>query len=247
MRIVNIEWVRDNLSGLVILDARPYVKYMMSGHIPGAVNAQVSKVMDVSTGAIKPVDTLNEVFAKWGLNEDSVVLIYDEYDGQLGARLAWTLEYCGKEVYVMREFFDEWARLSYPVSFKLEKPRGEGNLKCRPDESVRATYEYVLNSIGKGTIVDTRSPEEYHGLVGEFPVGGHIPTSLNIPWLQFVDQRGYRQLDPKLDRSREVIVYCDYGLRASIAYMALRNAGYRVRLYEKGFTEWSSLGLPVEK
>ncbi|ABW01428.1 sulfurtransferase [Caldivirga maquilingensis] len=247
IRIINLNQIKDAVEDYLLLDARPYIDYMSKGHIPGAVNAQVSRIMDVITGAIKPIGELNAVFKQWGIDEDKPILIYDEYDGQLGARLAWTLDYCGHDkVFLVREFFSTYANSGGQLSYKLEKATHEGNFKCRPNEGVRATAEYVLSTLNSALIIDARSPEEFIGGNPEVPRPGHIPNAVNIPWLELLDPDGYRIVDLGLSRDKEIIVYCDYGLRASVVYSVLRHFNYKVRLYEKGYMEWgSNPNLPV--
>jgi 3-mercaptopyruvate sulfurtransferase SseA len=43
-----------------------------------------------------------------------------------------------------------------------------------------------------------------------------------------------------------IVAYCRSGLRAAVGYLALRQAGYDVRLYDRSYAEWARSELPVE-
>jgi thiosulfate/3-mercaptopyruvate sulfurtransferase len=53
----------------------------------------------------------------------------------------------------------------------------------------------------------------------------------------------------KIDESKEIIIYCFKGSRASNTYMALKLAGFnKVRVYFASWNEWGRYpGLPIEK
>jgi rhodanese-related sulfurtransferase len=62
-------------------------------------------------------------------------------------------------------------------------------------------------------LVDVRPLEDYEE--------GHIPESINIP----LKELGYRLY--ALDRTKDIIVYCGYGLQSKIAAQVLANAGFK--------------------
>ena len=63
-------------------------------------------------------------------------------------------------------------------------------------------------------------------------------------------------IDPDLLRRRlraagitpgdPVVAYCRTGVRASLAYLSMRHAGYNVRLYDGSYAEWMDSGHAVE-
>src|SRR5690242_13641321 len=79
---------------VVIVDPRPVVKYL-GGHIPGAVNIPLAKILDSKTLALLPVKRLSRIFGAAGIDENSTTILCDSYDGQSSAMLAWALEYLG--------------------------------------------------------------------------------------------------------------------------------------------------------
>jgi 3-mercaptopyruvate sulfurtransferase SseA len=43
-----------------------------------------------------------------------------------------------------------------------------------------------------------------------------------------------------------VVAYCRSGVRASLTYLAMKQAGYNVRLYDGSYAEWMDSGNSVE-
>ena len=75
-------------------------------------------------------------------------------------------------------------------------------------------------------ILDIRYSPEYEE--------GHIPAAINIP----LRELGYRLVI--LDKTKDVIVYCNYGLQSKVACQILANAGFKdVYNLTGGLEEWS--------
>lgn len=96
----------------------------------------------------------------------------------------------------------------------------------------------LLQSIGSGkppVIVDVRSQSEYEA--------GHVPGAIHIPfWSAF----GADQLN-KVDRSEELVIYCQHGPRAGIAKLAFKLSGFEKIYYLEGhMSGWSRAGLRVK-
>ena len=53
--------------------------------------------------------------------------------------------------------------------------------------------------------------------------------------------------DAGIKRADKVVAYCRSGPRASLGYLALKELGYDVRLFDGSYAEWSHNGLPAEK
>ncbi len=89
-------------------------------------------------------------------------------------------------------------------------------------------YHYVAGRDPKTTmLIDVRTPDEF--------ARGHIEGALNIP----VDElRG--RLD-ELDRNKEIIEYCQVGLRGHVADRILTQHGFKVKNLSGGWKTWSSI------
>ncbi|NET37352.1 MAG: rhodanese-like domain-containing protein [Cyanothece sp. SIO1E1] len=92
-----------------------------------------------------------------------------------------------------------------------------------------------LESDAAPLILDVRTPREY--------AAGHIPGAINIH---------YRELPERLDEiralgKREILVYCERGVRVNYAEATLLKAGFTSILNLTGdMSAWRASGLPVE-
>ena len=83
-------------------------------------------------------------------------------------------------------------------------------------------------------VLDVRSAEEF--------AAGHIPGAINMP---------FRQVPERLDElqaiTTDIVVYCEVGVRAAIAELALEQAGFEQILTLDGDIQaWRQAGLPLE-
>jgi thiosulfate/3-mercaptopyruvate sulfurtransferase len=254
--LVCMDWLAQHLGQpeVIVVDARRPMKYL-SGHLPGAINIPAYKAF-APTGELLGAEALADMLGNAGLDNDPMVVIYDSPEGQNAAMLAWILEYLSHtNIRLLEGFFETWKASGREV---LYKPVA-GSKKTfigRLNPSVRATLEDVVD--GRGIrLVDFRSPEEYTGAttIGH-DKAGHIPGAVNIAWrdlgdptrsilkpvedlVQMVNAAGVKRDD-------KVVAYCRSGPRAALGYLALRQLGANVRLFDGSFAQWSQAGLPAE-
>jgi phage shock protein E len=100
-------------------------------------------------------------------------------------------------------------------------------------ENVDALKFKQLVEAKKGIVIDVRTPEEFSE--------GYIPTATNID----IYNDDFETRVTKLDKSKEIYVYCQAGGRSSDAAKILQNKGYKVYNLEDGFSDWKKKGFPV--
>jgi NADPH-dependent 2,4-dienoyl-CoA reductase/sulfur reductase-like enzyme/rhodanese-related sulfurtransferase len=93
-------------------------------------------------------------------------------------------------------------------------------------ELVKIDSEDVDKYLDEKTILDVRTKKEYEM--------GHIKNAINIP----VDS--LRENLNKLDKKKDIIVYCRSGLRSYIAYKILINNGYTAYSLNGGYLMYES-------
>ena len=253
--LVDCAWVEARLDSheAFILDPRGRMAYLR-GHVRGAINLPVTRLLG-ERSRLLGADEIADQLSAAGLNNNSAPVLYDSFDGQRGAMMAWVLEYLGRtDVHLMDTFFDGWVASGREVFYRPVEPT-PANFTPSVDDQRRVSLDEVQHH-GDAKLLDVRSVEEFSGQseIDERP--GHIPGAVNIEWRDFVGtDHGYlgpaeeterRLSSVGIEKSDRVVTYCRVGMRSAVGYLALQQLGYRVHMYDGSFAEWADAGLPVE-
>ena len=255
VKLVEPSWVEERLDSreVLVLDPRSRMRYLQ-GHLKGAISLPATSLFGDDQRLLSP-EQLSERIGAAGLDDRAVPVIYDSYDGQRGAMLAWVLEYLGRlDVHLMDTFFDGWQAGRRQVFYRPVEPEPR-SFTSRVVHGVRAT----LNDVRSGSatrLLDVRTVEEFAGQSEADDRPGHIPGAANIMWRAFLgpdhdyldsaENIKRRLSDSGISDGDSVVTYCRVGMRAALGYLALKQLGYDVRLYDGSYAEWSGVGLPVE-
>ena len=252
---VTADWVEDHIGrpGYLLIDPRSAMRYLM-GHLRGAVSVPLKKLQD-DQGRLRQPQELAGTFAAAGLGDDIVPILYDGSDGRNAAMHAWILEYLGRDdIHIMDLLYDHWKEQGREVLYR-PVPTEARNFAANVRTEIRASVDDAANP-GTAKLLDTRSAEEYRGEVEIDQRPGHIPGSLHLAWSELAGQDGRLLIEPErleaalssvgIGRDDSVIAYCRSGLRASLPYLAMKQTGYDVRLYDGSYVEWMMSGNPVE-
>ena len=272
--LVDTQWVEDHVNDnnvrIAEVDYDPKANYNL-GHIPNAVLFDWKKdINDPLNRNIISKDDCSILLQKAGINNDTILVLYGDFNNWFAAFAFWVFKYYGyKDIRLMNGGRKKWLEEDRPIS--KEVPNfSKGNFQAAgPDESIRVYLDYVRNSVmsQQGTLVDVRSPAEFTGQITappEYPTehaqrGGHIPSAQNIPWGQAVNEDGTfksvedlkKLYEPKgITPDKEVITYCRIGERSSHTWFVLKYLlGYpNVKNYDGSWTEWGNMiNNPIEK
>jgi thiosulfate/3-mercaptopyruvate sulfurtransferase len=256
-QLVGAEWVAARLESneIVVVDPRRPMKYL-SGHLRGAINLPIYKAFGTD-GKLLVAGALADFIGSMGLGDTVTPVLYDSPEGQNAAMLAWVLEYLGRtDVLVLDSFFENWQERGLEVRYRPVTARPVA-FTAHENPAIRASIADVRER-GALKLVDLRSREEFNGerAMGE-DTPGHIPGAFNLEWREFANPPA-RILAPAakivqmlsevgIGRGDRVVTYCRSGPRAALGYLALKQLGYDVRLFDGSYAEWSRHGLPVAK
>ena len=252
---VSADWVEEHVGrpGYILIDPRSAMRYLM-GHLRGAVSVPLKKLQNPQ-GRFLPAEDMAAVFGSAGLGDGMIPVLYDGSDGRNAAMHAWILEYLGREdVHVLDLLYDRWKEEGREVLYRPVPTEGRA-FTPRVKASIRASLDDAA-SPGDAKLLDTRSAEEYRGEAEMDLRPGHIPGSRHLAWTEMAAREGRLVIDEGqvekalssvgIGREDPVIAYCRSGLRASLPYLAMRQAGYDVRLYDGSYAEWMESDHPVE-
>lgn len=230
------------------------------GHIPSAVfidmDTQLSAPKSGRNGRHPMPDreAVRSLLESVGLSDDTQLVVYD-VGGTASGRLWWMARWIGHErVAVLDGGLKAWERARFPVSQEQEKARGPGRLTIRTPLAtlVDADAVGVASTTGQRVVVDARAADRFRGENETLdPVAGHIPGSLNRPWLMNLREDGRYKPAAALraefealmaGRSPgEVINSCGSGVSACNNLLAMAHAGLDgAALYGGSWSEWCS-------
>jgi thiosulfate/3-mercaptopyruvate sulfurtransferase len=154
----------------------------------------------------------------------------------------------------MDVFLEQWVAEGREIFYRPVKPV-QTTFPANVNPHIRASLSDVRE--GRGTkLVDFRSWEEYSGQVGSRGKAGHIPGAVSLAWRSLLgeDHRFFaprQELQKAIDqvgltKEDRIVAYCHAGPRAALGYLALKELGLNVVLYDGSYAEWIRCDLPVE-
>jgi thiosulfate/3-mercaptopyruvate sulfurtransferase len=267
--LVDADWLEAHHDDphLVLLEVRYYPhRYYTVGHIPGARQVQRFKDLhdhETPIGRFPSREAFEATLRSWGVNDDSLVVIYDDSRTALASRLYFLLDLFGFDmdrVKVMEGGTIEWEAFNplsleapqvTPGTVRLSEPRVE--LLVEWTEVYDRVYSRRDPSV---VLLDLRPVPQYTGEVINGAVrGGHIPGAVNVVSLDATDgmAQTWHGMDAlarmygEIPGDSTVYAYCHDGYRSTLAYMQLKALDYEdVRVMNGGWAQWGNeLSLPV--
>ncbi len=276
--LVETQWLADNIENpdiRIVYVGSPSPKSMASfggKHIPGSVYVGISSLMNVLGNGSAPPDKagFETLMSKLGISNTTHVVIYGTGGGNPFITNAfWLMKYFGhNKVSYLNGGIAKWTQEKRRTATGAPAQITPTKYKAVPDESIFANADYVLQNLKnpKVVIVDVRGSDVYKGIKNEVPNAnkrtGHIPGAVNLNFYPTnLDKDGTFKSVKELKaiyeskgvtKDKEVITYCQGGVRAAHTYLVLKHLlGYpKVRNYVGSWGEWANLDpakYPLEK
>ena len=261
--IVDGSYVADAIArNAVVWDVRAADAYA-AGHIAGAINiGDAPKVLrDDNTEDFIATDRIEKILGAAGLDPNRETIVYGSRGSWIPYFGLYTLQYFGgSNVRVYHEGIEDWTAAGRAIRRDASQlPPVALKLEINPTVAV-TTKEMVARLNNPNVqIVDARTPREFAGEDIRAIRGGHIPGATNIPYEQnWVDPEtpgklarkqvannagmslkpaeDLKRLYSRLDPSKETIVYCQSGARASETAGVLQQLGFKdVKVYDSSW------------
>ena len=236
------------------------------GHIPGAVYADLLGELSDTDSNLPFTVPSREVFiekmTELGIGDGTYAVIYDQ-NALVGesvaasywaSRLAWQMRYEGfDQIAILEGGLQKWQAEGRELS--TEKPAHQkASFTGQRHPEMLATKEDVQKAIeDEHTIlINSLSPEEFHGNQSDDPRVGHIPSSQNVFFAIHADEQTKQLYDDDklratfeqtgaLDPGNKVITYCGGGIAATWNALLLNKLGQpNVAVYDGSMNEWAS-------
>ncbi len=264
---VSVDWLAKNIKDpkVVLLHVGAKPEYD-AGHIAGA---QFITLNDLSLGReesdlalqLPPADRLRTAFEKFGVSNDSRIILYwgkDWYSPT--TRVFFTLDYIGLagNTSILEGGMPAWVAAGQQTTKDVVAAK-PGTLKVVARDEIVAHASWLNDNLNNANvkIIDARDPEFYTGAsAGGQPRAGRIKGAKNIPFTTIFDKDG-KPL-PKAELQKKftdagvkpydtVVTYCHIGQQGTAPYFAAKMLGYKVKLFDGSFQEWSrTASYPVE-
>ena len=201
--VTTYEFVSKRMDNVVLIDVRG-PEAAKKGHIQGAFTIALDR-LDQEKDSF-PLDT-----------KVPLILYGDETDlSEIAPVIEELSLWVDHKMFVLDGGYAAWSKRGGPVQREKIRTKIVYLPKPGPGEIVGDEFMNIVNGQPEDKIIlDVRAQDE--------TAEGKIEWAVNIP---LDDLQG--SFD-KLVKDKEIIVHCATGMRAQMAYSALKNAGYKTR------------------
>lgn len=263
--LVDVKWLQAHPEARLV-DLRwspkgpPALDRYRAGHLPGALFVDLDRDLARPGGPgrhpFPPVESFAALLGRLGISLQTPVVVYDDGNGSIAARLWFMLRVHGHERAALLEGgLAAWTAAGLPLAVDEPALQPIAPPALVRDDARLIDRAGVAARPASALLLDARAPERYRGEVEPIDrVAGHIPGAVNAPFgdnldgARFKQPAALRELYSRLgaDAASEIIASCGSGVTACHDLLALELAGYRnTRLYVGSWSDWSSAGEPI--
>jgi len=234
------------------------------GYIPNSIFFDFEKVFcdaDSSLPHTMPNETnFSENAEKLGIDQDSLIVIYDNKGIYCAPRVWWMFKSMGhNHVYVLNGGLPKWLAQGMPTQPQLVSANKTGDFQAKYNSNNFISVDKIIHQLTSLTLLDARSTGRFNGTQKEPREGlrsGHVPTSINLPFAECLEGTSLKsKTELKLifskwvkNSDRFLVFSCGSGVTACILALAATEAGYtKIAVYDGSWSEWGArTDLPVE-
>lgn len=228
----------------------------LKGHIPTAGLLDLTRGMSDASSplafTLPSAQQLQDEFRKYGVDDDSLVVLYSTTHIMWATRLWWMLHWAGhKNVTLLDGGYTGWIEAGLPID-NNPTPYPTSNMTVVPQPGLWATREEVLAAVGDGAVctINALSPDVYAGTSKtNYGRPGHIPGSQNLYYGSILNGQSFRSADEiaaavenaGARTADRIITYCGGGISATVDAFAMKLIGYdNVAVYDGSMSDWVS-------
>ncbi len=250
----------DAREPVVVLDVSDELAAAPAGRsfIPGAFATCLATHFSGApskAGGKRPLPDSADFQAKargWGVNPDTLVVVYDDNAGAQAARAWWTFRWAGfGNVRLLDGGLGAWKAAGRPVASAPATAGSAGSVVLSAGQMPTLDADQSARLARDGVLLDARGRAAYLGAppAAGKPPAGHIPGALSAPSALGVGADGCFKSVEELraafaalgaDGARPTGVYCGSGNAAAHLLAALAVTGVEAPLYVGSWSAWSA-------
>ena len=267
--LVEASWLKENIDNddLIIVDCMWDEVAYKRAHIKGAIkrpdhpHIKSTDSEGNNSKYLKNIDEFRDFVNELGLRTDKTIVVYDDWDSKLAARFWWICNFYGiNNVKLLNGGWQAWLKIEGAISFEEKVLEKESNIELESNSNILATKNYLIKNHANNEcqVLDVRSIEEYLGTESRNNKRvGRVPNSKHLEWTDFLtnfeNKNAVHYVKPfdeikdlidslKFTSEKEVVTYCQGGVRAAFSAFVFNLMGYKnVRMYDGSMDEWANL------
>lgn len=260
--LISVDWLNEHINNtnLVILDAT--INKLIDSNSTRIPNARFFDIKQKFSNISAPFPSTLPSEAQFqteaqnlGINNDSIVVVYDDIGIYSSARAWWLFRVFGfKNVAVLDGGLPEWKLQNFKTESYQDETYTKGNFKAQFHSHLMTDFTGINKFIEDldTLIIDARSEDRFQCLVDEPRAGlrrGTIPNSKNLPYTILLN--GYKMkakselsnIFNNLVKDKTKFVFsCGSGITACILALAATICNYdNLIVYDGSWTEYGTL------